>query len=130
MWEFNKERRAAPRREVKLEFRVLLMAKKTRADGEEQMLPLVGYTRNVSESGLALLISAKSMGVLYSLGSSYTLQLVLTLPGGSVEMEITPVRYQHINEGSAGSLILIGAQITTMSDEDRTRFVQYLGTFQ
>jgi hypothetical protein len=130
MWEFNKERRAAPRREVKLEFRVLLMAKKTRADGEEQMLPLVGYTRNVSESGLALLISAKSMGVLYSLGTSYTLQLVLTLPGGSVEMEITPVRYQHINEGSAGSLILIGAQITTMSDEDRARFVQYLGTFQ
>ena len=130
MWELHNERRAAPRREVKLEFRVLLIATKTSAEGEEQMLPLIGYTRNVSESGLALLVSAKNMSVLYSLGYSYTLQLVLTLPAGSVEMEVSPVRYQHIKESSGGSLILIGAHITKISDEDRTRFVQYLRSFQ
>jgi hypothetical protein len=130
MWEFNTERRAAPRRNIKLEFRVLLVAMKTSADGEEQTLPLIGYTRDVSESGLALLVSARSMGVLYSLGQNYTLQLVLTLPTGPVELEVTPARYQHINEGKSGSLILIGAQITKISEADRTRFVDYLDSFQ
>jgi hypothetical protein len=130
MWEFNVERRVAPRRNVKLEFRVLLVATRTSAQGEEQTLPLIGYTRDISESGLALLVSAKSMGVLYSLGHEYTLQLVLTLPTGPVELEARPARYEHVNRGKEGSFILIGAQITKISDEDRARFVQYLDSLQ
>lgn len=130
MWEFNIERRAAPRRNIKLEFRVLLVATKMNAEGEEQTMPLIGYTRDVSQSGLALLVSAKSMSVLYGLGHNYKLQLVLTLPTGPIELEVTPVRYQHINEGRAGSFILIGAQITRIDDEDRTRFIKYLDSFQ
>jgi hypothetical protein len=126
MWEINNERRASPRRSIKIEFRVLLVATKTSAEGEEQMLPLIGYTRDISESGLALMVSAKSMSVLYNLSETYTLQLVLTLPAGPVDLEVTPVRYQHINEGTAGSRILIGARITKVSDEDRARLSEYL----
>jgi hypothetical protein len=77
---------------------------------------------------LALLVSAKSMSVLYNLSETYTLQLVLTLPTGPVDLEVTPARYQHINEGSAGSHILIGARITKISDEDRARLSQYLNS--
>jgi hypothetical protein len=127
MWEINNERRASPRRSIKLEFRVLLVATKTSAEGEEQILPLIGYTRDISESGLALLVSAKSMSVLYNLSETYTLQLVLTLPLGPVDLEVTPVRYQHINEGTSGSRILIGARITKISNEDRARLSEYLG---
>jgi hypothetical protein len=130
MWEFNTERRAAPRRNLKLEFRVLLVATKTSAAGEDHTLPLIGFTRDISESGLALLVSAKSMSVLYSLGQNYTLQLMLNLPSGPVELEATPARFKHINEGEAGSFILIGAQITKMSDADRARFVEYLNSFE
>lgn len=130
MWEFNIERRAAPRRKIQLEFRVLLVATKMSAEGEEQTLPLIGYTRDISQSGLALLVSAKSMSLLYSLGQNYKLQLVLTLPTGPIELEVTPVRYKHINEGKAGSFILIGAQITKLSDADRKRFVEYLDSFE
>jgi hypothetical protein len=130
MWEFNVERRVAPRRNVKLEFRVLLVATRTSAEGEEQTLPLIGYTRDISESGLALLVSAKSMGVLYGLGHDYTLQLVLTLPTGPVELEVRPARYEHVNQGKAGSFILIGAQITKIGDEDRARFKLYLDSLQ
>jgi len=126
MWEINNERRASPRRIVKIEFRVLLVARKTSAEGEEQVLPLIGYTRDISESGMALMVSAKSMSVLYNLGEAYTLQLVLQLPTGPIELEVTPARYQHINEGSAGSRILIGARISKISDEDQTRFLEYL----
>ena len=126
MWEIDNERRASPRRNVNLEFRVLLVARKTSAEGEEQTLPLIGYTRDISESGLALMVSAKSMSVLYNLNEAYTLQLVLQLPTGPIELEVTPARYQHINEGSAGSYILIGARITKMSDAERERFTEYI----
>src|SRR5947209_6304724 len=94
MWEITNERRASPRRRINIEFRVLLVAKKTSADGEEQLLPLIGYTHDISESGIALIVSAKTASVLSSLGDAYTLQLVLTLPGGSVELETTPARYR------------------------------------
>ena len=126
MWEFSQERRAAPRRRVKLEFRVLLIATTTDATGEEHTLPLMGSTRDISESGLGLLVAAKTMSVLYNLGHRYTLQLVLTLPTGPVEVEATPARYEHINEGTAGSRILIGARITKISDEDQARLAEYL----
>lgn len=90
------------------------------------MLPLIGYTRDISESGLALMVSAKSMSLLYNLSETYTLQLVLTLPLGPVDLEVTPVRYQHVNEGTSGSRILIGARITKISDEDGARLSEYL----
>ena len=130
MWEFSQERRAAPRQRVKLEFRVLLIATTTDATGVEHTLPLMGSTRDISENGLALLVAAKTMSVLYNLGHSYTLQLVLTLPGGSVELEVTPARYEHINEGTAGSRILIGARITKISDKDQARLNDYLQSLQ
>jgi len=130
MWEINNERRVAPRQRINLEFRVLLVATKKGVDGEEQVLPLMGYTRDISKSGVALVVSAKSMHVLYNLGQSYTLQLVLTLPNGSVEIEVAPVRYEHINEGEKGSHILIGAQIIKMRDEDRVKFDEYLKSFE
>src|ERR1043165_7781529 len=130
MWEINSERRVAPRQRINLDFRVLLVATKRGVDGEEQVLPLMGYTRDISQSGIALVVSAKSMNVLYNLGQDYTLQLVLTLPNGSVELEVAPVRYEHINEGEKGSRILIGAQITRMSDADRVKFDDYLKSFE
>jgi hypothetical protein len=130
MWEFSQERRVAERHPVHLEFRVLLIATRKDATGHEQTLPLIGYTRDISETGLALLVAAKSVGVLYSLGQNYTLQLVLTIPSGSVELEVTPVRYGHINEGAEGSRILIGAQITKISERDQTRLSEYLDSFR
>jgi PilZ domain len=130
MWEFSKERRAAPRRRINIEFRVLLIAKKTDSAGDEHTLPLIGYTRDISETGVALVVAAKSAGVLYNLGREYTLQLVLTLPAGPVELEARPARYQHVNEGPTGSRILIGAQIIKIGDDDRARFTEYLRSFQ
>jgi len=130
MWEISDERRASPRHRVKIEFRVLLVATRTSADGQEQMLPLIGYTHDISESGVSLAVSAKSMSVLHALGQGYTLQLVLTLPAGAVELEITPARYQQLREGEKATRFLIGAYITKISNEDRERLVSYLETFE
>ena len=76
MWEITNERRVSPRRSINIEFRVLLIAQKTAANGEEQMMPLIGYTHDLSESGIALIVSSKSASLLSALGDAYTLQLV------------------------------------------------------
>ncbi len=107
-----------------------MVATRTSASGEEQALPLMGFTQDISESGIALLVSAKSASVLSGLGESYTLQLVLTLPTGPVDLEVTPARYVPLDDGSAASRILIGARITKIRDEDRPRLSDYLKTFQ
>jgi hypothetical protein len=107
-----------------------MIATTTDATGVEHELPLMGSTRDISENGLALLVAAKTMSVLYNLGHRYTLQLVLTLPTGPVELEVTPARYEHINEGTAGSRILIGARITKISEEDNERLTEYLRSVQ
>ena len=132
MWKFNKERRDSPRRDVELEFRVLILAKKAGAKGkgEEQMTPLIGYTRNISATGLALLLSAQSMNVLSNFGEAQTMQLILTLPTGPVELEVIPVRYENINEDEAKSRVLCGVRIIKMRDEDRAGFAEYLKSLQ
>jgi hypothetical protein len=107
-----------------------MVARKTSAVGEEQTLPLMGFTQDISESGLSLLVSAKSISVLKSLGENYTLQLVLTVPTGPVDLEVTPARYQEVELGNSESHVIIGARITKMRDEDRARFSEYIRTLQ
>lgn len=124
------DRRDSVRHRVRVEFRVLMVARKTSAAGEEQTLPLMGFTQDISESGLSLLVSAKSISVLQSLGENYTLQLVLTIPTGPIDLEVTPARYQEVDLGNSGSHVLIGARITKMRDEDRARYSEYVRTFQ
>ncbi len=114
------ERRMAPRHKVRLETRVLMVATE---GGGEKVLPLCGHTRDVSESGLALIVSGEDMEALSGLGPSYTLQLVLRLPTGPVDLTVNPVRHQRLERDEG---YLVGAEITDMSGRDRVRFMEYV----
>ena len=117
------ERRIAPRHEVKLETRVLILAEGEAGGGE--VLPLSGHTRDVSESGLGLVITAEDRRALASLGDTYTLRLVLTLPSGPVELTVTPVRFKRLGVTEEADF-LVGARITDMSGRDRVRFMAFI----
>jgi hypothetical protein len=45
---------------------------------------------------------------------------------GPLSIQVTPVRYEQLDEGSTETGYIIGTHITEMSDEDRTRFNAYL----
>lgn len=107
-----------------------MVATKISAEGEEQTLPLMGFTQDISETGVSLIVSAKSMNVLANLGESYTLHLVLTVPTGPIDLEVTPARHQVVNEGDVGTRALIGARITKIGDEDQERLLEYLRSLQ
>jgi len=117
------ERRIAPRHEVKLETRVLMLAE-GEADGGV-VLTLSGHTRDVSESGLGLVVTANDRRALADLGDGYTLRLVLTVPSGPVELTVTPVRFEKLGQ-SEDEDFLIGASIIDMSGRDRVRFMGYV----
>lgn len=119
------ERRIAPRYKVRLETRVLMIAEREVEGGQEEVLPLSGYTRDISESGLALIVTGRDMVALSALGEGYTLRLVLTLPAGPIHVIVTPVRYQRLGDAE-GSDFLIGAQITDMCGRDRVLFMEFI----
>jgi hypothetical protein len=130
------ERRQSPRHQAKLQahllFSVLLMDTKT--GGEEgappQNLNLVGQTRDISATGLGLVIPVEQIDEKYLTGEESVLQVELYLPTGPIEIRARPVRCERLSETGETSIFpegyLIGAQITEVSDPDR--FIEYLKT--
>jgi CheY-like chemotaxis protein len=116
------ERRGAPRLEAHLEARVLMIAEREGESAGEEVLALSGYARDVSESGLALVVSEQEADEVFSLGEGSLLRMTLPLPGGPVGLTAKPVRREQVSEG----VCVIGAQITDMSGRDRVIFMNYL----
>jgi hypothetical protein len=125
-------RRRAPRYtahlEVGLALSVSLSSAKPRARDDDQPLKLAGYTRDVSATGLALIVPAIRIGGQYITGENRTLEIIIKLPSGTIKIKATPVRYSPLEAEGTDTGYLIGAQIIEMSDEDRARFDAYLRT--
>ena len=117
----------APRHQVNLRSSVLITA--LAADESEDYYVLQGQLLDVSVSGLALIISNDDMLKLNELGDELKLRLLLPLPAQAIELEAVPVRYQKLNEGKAGK-ILLGAQITDMSGRDRILFMDFIHQYE
>lgn len=119
------ERRIAPRHEIRIETRVLLMAVREAESEKEEVLLLTGYTYDISDGGLALIVNEKDMIALSDFAHTYKLRLMLTLPTGPMELIVTPVRTQRFGEVEQGEY-LVGTRITDMSGRDRVLFMQYI----
>jgi hypothetical protein len=113
-------------RQARLLFNVSVISEET-GESRTQTIPLVGFTRDISEKGLALIVPSLRVGDRYLIDEGCRLRVVLLdLPTGEVEIFCTPRRYQELQGAEAGHLI--GVEITEMSDNDRFRFTQYLQT--
>lgn len=122
-------RRRAPRfkthLEVGLAISVSVPGAKNGAKGES--LRLAGYTRDISATGLALIVPAIRIGGNYITGENRTLEIMLKLPNGTVKMFGKPVRYTSLDEDDATDTgYLVGIHIESMSEGDRARFNEYI----
>ena len=120
------ERRQSPRLdanlEARLEFSVLMREAETSEGGVQHLRAVAGYTVNISQHGLAVMLHAQNIDEQYLLGAEGSMAIELDLPNGlSIEIQATPVRYEKRDEG-----YLIGARISTMSERDRGLFMEYL----
>jgi hypothetical protein len=129
--EFVGNRRRAPRYMTHLEVGLALNVSLPGAgEGagrkESQPVRLAGYTRDISASGLALIVPSIRVGGQYVTGENRRLRIILKLPTGPIEIQATPVRYRPLDEGGTDTGYLVGIQIVSMSDEDRALFDAYL----
>lgn len=131
---YENDRRATRRHRTLLAIRVLVLVTKRTAEYEESVLTCIGYTHDISETGLAVIISAKSINESFLDRRDCTMQIGLTLPTGSVDVTAIPVRYQGVTEGRTEpgaeapteQGFLVGMLIIEMSDDARVRYLKYI----
>lgn len=129
MWEFN-EKRVAPRFTTRLRCRLLFPSTES-SEGVRRHAPappLVGYTRDVSSSGLAVIVSNISSAGGHFTDLDATVLVELDLPSGQIEVQTAPARIERLAAGGADSGYLIGLRITKIHDSLRPRFEQFIYT--
>jgi hypothetical protein len=84
-------------------------------------------TRDLSESGIGLVAGSIYVGYTCVVDEARALHLRLALPAGGIEMEGTTAHYIRLDSGGGDHPIyLIGLRITSMSEEDRRLYLNYL----
>ena len=95
------------------------------------LLRLSCRTRDLSETGLALVVPAARLDERFLPRESCLMLVLLELPGGSgqVALEAAPMHHQLVGGDEAGGAsYLVGASIQNISGRDRARFLAFLDT--
>src|ERR1043166_1839016 len=120
---FIGNRRHSKRVRARLNFSLSLSDSRASTNGSRRLPALNGHTLDVSATGLALIVPAIRIGEHYLAGSDRRLYIKLELPAGPVEMKVSSVRYESLDDESG---YLIGARIIEMSASDRATFEKYI----
>ena len=86
---------------------------------------LSGFTRDVSASGLGLVLPAIRINDVY-LTEGRTLEILLEHQNGPIVMYAVAVRYEKLDEEAAENGYLVGMRIMEMEEGDRARFIESL----
>ena len=111
--DFVGNRRRAPRYRVKLSAFVAVL---DAAPGAPPAAGLAGHTRDVSESGLALLLPAVRVGGSYLVGEGVKLRITLKLDGASARLYGTPVRYEQLDGAPPDARFMVGVRLDDAGD--------------
>lgn len=118
-------RRRAPRYRVRLPFTVTLPDAPPLVPGSRRPVSVDGHTRDISASGLALIVPTIRIGDRYLTGHD-RLHVALELPTGPVQIIALPVRYEPLEEDDEDTGFLIGVRIGEMGEVDRARYLKCL----
>jgi hypothetical protein len=123
---FIGNRRHSKRVRARLSFTLSLSDPRVNSNGSRRLPRLNGHTLDVSLSGLALIVPAIRIGEHYLAGHERKLHVKLDLPTGPVEMKVSTVRYESLEESGEESGYVIGARIADMSDQDRATYNSFI----
>ena len=120
------DRRRAPRIEARLFFSISPLEGNSSNSGVGPPQTLVGRTSNISESGFALILPSLRLGTTYLNDEHSTLRLILDLPTQRIEFHIVPARSYQLGANDKEQGYFIGAKIIYVSDDDFSRYKEYL----
>lgn len=92
--------------------------------------PLAGYTRNISETGLALFVPSLRLGDHYLNVVGRQLRIMLKLPTGTVRVHATLLRCTRLDGQDGVGGYLLSACISEMNDSEWVELVQYVRTLR
>lgn len=118
------DRRAAPRRAMQLPCVVRLHDSRRDADATHAAPHLDAHTRDLSLTGLALVVPAIRIGERYL--TDTPLRVIVEHPTGPLEFTAQPVRYEQLPSDAGERGYLLGLRITAMDDADRARYEEHL----
>jgi hypothetical protein len=119
-------RRDSKRQNVRLPFSLSLASLTKSTNGTRRIISMKGHTLDLSATGLALIVPAITLGEHHLVGENRSLNAKLDLPVGPIELQVTPVRYESLEEQETG--YLVGVKIVGMPDADRAKFAEYVAT--
>lgn len=102
-------------------------------DSSKLPASLAGFTRNISETGLLLVVSSSQFCERRFDSVGKNLRIMLELPTGKVRIHATLVRCEPLyDEADQDRAIgyLMSARITKMNDGEWVRLVQYVRTLR
>jgi hypothetical protein len=118
-------RRAYRRRAVQLEVRIIFKPPKSfTVSGDVGRLSLVGRTRNISETGMALTVSARNIDR-YLNARDNSFDVELRLPDSTVALHATPVYFKKTLTGAVATY-LIGVHFSKAEKDEHSRLVTFL----
>jgi len=128
--EFVTERRLFPRLqavcEVRLPVGVSVPNEMLDPEAEHYPEPIMGYTRDLSEAGLSIIVPTLQLGDDRIDVKDYPLRLIVSLPQGIIIAQARTVR-SEVNETPNGArTFLLGLAVTKMNDRDRANYRAYL----
>ena len=124
------DRRHAKRQCVRLDFSLSLASATKSLNGTRRISSLDGHTLDLSANGLALVVPQITLSEHHLVAENRFLNLKLRLPGGTVEMQAAPIRYERLEEDQLETGYLIAVTIISMPDDDRSKFSEYVATLR
>jgi hypothetical protein len=77
---------------------------------------------------MALIVPAITLDEHHLVGENRSLKVQLELPTGPVEMQVSPVRYERLEEDGSETGYVIAVKIIGMSESDRANYAKFVST--
>ena len=117
-------RRRHKRRSVQIEVTLKFRPPRVLRTSTLGDLTLVGRTKDITEDGLAIIVSAGNIDR-YLKQKENSFDVRLTLPDGLVAFEATPVHFKRMTAGGAVSY-LIGSRFTNIDQQQLALLKEFL----
>jgi hypothetical protein len=117
----------ARRYDMSLPLSVSLLDQKKSALSVLPSLEMSGHLRDISKTGLSLILPSMRFGDRFLITGHYPLRVMVELPNRVVSIQVAPVRYDKLKEEqSSERKYLVGARITQMTETDREHLTDYI----
>lgn len=122
------ERRASVRRKFSVPVKVSFAPENNKANltGPCDETFLAGETLDLSATGIGFIVSAIRLKEKYLVGQERVLNIELNLAGKKVGMQMMGRRYEMVGLHTSTERYLVGAEIISMSENDRRSYDHFL----